>query len=506
MPDVPEKVLIDTNIIINLEDNKEIEDSYSDLNRICGENGIQILIHESSYADVLQDKDEGRKNISLSKLGKYPRVNKTQRGKIQKEADFGPIKSQNDEVDTDLLVSLQLGVVDLLITQDQDLRARVKDGALDGKVLNAMDALSILKKLFGSIFVDYKHVQDKQCDQYHHDDVFFSSLKDDYGEANFKSWYEKCMRSHRKCWVIEQNGVIAGMIIYKDEDNKEELKALSIPGDRVLKICLFKTDESIKGEKFGEQLLKTAMDFAYRNGYDSTFLTVYPKQVALIKLISRFGFKKGSAKSGEDSYYKYTKVTEVGKSMPPFEFHKSYWPCIKVSNVKKYCIPIRPEFHSRLFPEADQKLQKQLKFDFDPLPQTPGNAIRKIYICRAPLNSMEPGSLLLFYRSGDSVITSVGVLEEYVKANNYEVLTKIAGSRSVYSSDELLERTEGSKIAKAVNFYYAENFAEPITLINLKKYGVLKNAPQSIMLLSDKCFDVFFSKLLNDKDRGIFCE
>lgn len=511
MTDVPEKILIDTNILINLEDNKEIEDNYSNLNRICGENGIQILIHESSYADVLQDKDEGRKKISLSKLGKYPRVNKTQRSKAQKEADFGQIKSRNDEVDTDLLVSLQLGVVDLLITQDQDLLSRVKGGPLDGKVLNATDALNILKKLFGSIFVDYKHVQDKQCDQYHHDDGFFSSLKDDYGEAIFICWYEKCMRLHRKCWVIEQSGVIAGMIIYKDEDNEEELKALSIPGDRVLKICLFKTDESIKGEKFGEQLLKTAMDFAYRNGYDSTFLTVYPKQATLIKLISRFGFKKGSAKNREDSYFKYTKVTEVGKSMPPFEFHKSYWPCIKVYNVKKYCIPIRPEFHSRLFPEADQKLQKQPQqltfgFDFDPLPQTPGNAIRKIYICRARLNSMEPGSLLLFYRSVDSVITSVGVLEEYIEADSYEKLTKIAGSRSVYSSDELMGITEGGKLAKVVNFYYAENFIEPITLKDMKKHGVLKNAPQSIMLLSDKCFDVFFLKLLNDKDRGIFCE
>jgi ribosomal protein S18 acetylase RimI-like enzyme len=295
------------------------------------------------------------------------------------------------------------------------LQSRVEGGELDGKVLSAADALGVLEGLFGSIFVDYKHVQDKHCDQYHHDDGFFSSLKNDYGKVEFTSWYEKCMRLHRKCWVIEQNGEIAGMIIYKDEDNKEELKALSIPGNRVLKICLFKTDESIKCEKFGEQLLKTAMDFAYRNGYDSTFLTVYPKQAALIKLISRFGFKKGLSKeNGEYSYYKYTKVTEAGKSMSPFEFHKSYWPCIKVSDVDKYCIPIRPEFHARLFPEADQKLQKQLTLGFDPLPQTPGNAIRKIYICRAQLISMDPGSLLLFYRSTDSVITSVGVLEEYI--------------------------------------------------------------------------------------------
>jgi hypothetical protein len=67
-----------------------------------------------------------------------------------------------------------------------------------------------------------------------------------------------------------------------------------------------------------------------------------------------------------------------------------------------------------------------------------------------------------------------------------------------------LERTEGNKIAKAVNFYYAENLVKPIALKDLKKHGVLKNAPQSIMLLSNECFDVLFSELLNDKDREIF--
>jgi L-amino acid N-acyltransferase YncA len=504
MTDVPEKILIDTNIIINLEDNKKIGNSYSELNRICGENGIQILIHESSYQDVLQDKDENRKKISLSKLEKYPKVNRTQCSNAQKESEFGPIKSRNDEVDTDLLVSLQLGVVDLLVTQDINLRARVKNTKLEQKTLDTAETLSILNNLFGSIFVDYKHVKDGFCDQYHHSDNFFSSLKRDYGEPEFTSWYEKCMRARRKCWVIEQSGVIAGMIIYKDEDDQEELRTLSVPGDRVLKLCLFKTDESIKGERFGEQLLKTAMDFAYRNGYCSAYLTVFPKHAPLIKLINRFGFIKGSEKKGEDSYYKLTKVSEAGNAMEPFDFHKAFWPCVKHSDVNKYCIPIRPEFHARLFPEADKKLQQQLTLDFDPLPQTPGNAIRKVYICHARLKAMEPGSLLLFYRSTNSVITSIGVLEEYLEADNYMSLTKIVGTRSVYSSDELLDITEGEKVAKVVNFYYAEDFIQPIPLQTLLSYGVLKSPPQSIISLKNDRFEIFFSELLSEKDRGMF--
>ena len=68
---VPEKILIDTNIIIGLEDNKAVQAIYSQLNRVCGENGIQIFVHESSYEDINQDADEERRIISLSKLEKY---------------------------------------------------------------------------------------------------------------------------------------------------------------------------------------------------------------------------------------------------------------------------------------------------------------------------------------------------------------------------------------------------------------------------------------------------
>ena len=145
MNGIPQKILIDTNIIINLEDNKEIGTNYSAFNRICAEYGIQIYIHESSYQDILQDKNEDRKKISLSKLEKYPRIHKTPRTKQQKEADFGPIKNSHDEVDTDLLVSLELNLTDVLITEDKGLKTRVKNGALNQKVLNVAEALNELK-------------------------------------------------------------------------------------------------------------------------------------------------------------------------------------------------------------------------------------------------------------------------------------------------------------------------------------------------------------------------
>ncbi len=50
-------ILIDTNIIINLEDNKEIDKPYADLSRICNQFGITLYSHEASRDDVERDKD-----------------------------------------------------------------------------------------------------------------------------------------------------------------------------------------------------------------------------------------------------------------------------------------------------------------------------------------------------------------------------------------------------------------------------------------------------------------
>lgn len=497
---VPEKILIDTNIIFGLEDNKKVQASYSGLNRMCGENGVQIFVHESSIEDIAQDTDEERRQISLSKLEKYPRINKTPQTKKQKEDSFGFIRKRNDDVDTDLLVSLSLGVVDLVVTEDQDFIARVKDHEdLREKVLNVQDALSLLDAIFGNVLVDYKHVEEKKCDQFDCNDPFFDSLKEDY--EGFEKWFAKCMREQRECWAIESEESIAGIIIRNEESQRGELDELEIPGEQVLKLCLFKTAESISGEKYGEQLLKAAMDFAFRNEYDVTFLTVLPKQEGLIRLISRFGFQRAKDKGEEHVYYKYTKVLDELEVESPFDFHRCFWPCVKCTDVDVYVVPIKPEFHARLFPEAHVATTEQLDFGFDERPQTPGNAIRKIYVCNAMTRTIAPGSILLFYRTGGgSLVTSVGVLEEYIEVEDHEHLVRIASGRSVYSHDELADKR------KAVNFYYAEDFEEPISLVQLREAGLLMGAPQSITKIDLQGFLALLESALTEKDREIFYE
>jgi hypothetical protein len=69
MPEI--KLLIDTNIIIGLEDAGEVKASFADVVRKCGENGIRVFVHEASRKDVERDKDLARRKATLSKIGKF---------------------------------------------------------------------------------------------------------------------------------------------------------------------------------------------------------------------------------------------------------------------------------------------------------------------------------------------------------------------------------------------------------------------------------------------------
>jgi len=502
--ELPTKILIDTNIIINLEDNREVQANYSNFHRLCSDNKIQLLIHASSFDDIKNDKDEERRKISLSKLSKYSKVKKTPRTQEQKEQRFGKIKGPNDEVDTDLLVSLSVNVADWLISEDRDLISRVENSDLATRVFTVAQALELFETSYGTVPVLYKNVLERTCDEYHHDDKFFDSLKLDYGAEGFSKWYEeKCMREQRNCWVIEHNDHIAGMIIYKEEADAEELKELSIPGSKVLKICLFKTSETIRGEKYGEQLLKTAMDYAYRNGFESTFLTVLPHHRELTGLIEKFGFTTGKKKGQEKSYYKYSVPPEDNSVINSFDFHRTYWPCIMAQEVSKYVVPITPVFHARLFPDAHEKLEDQIELDLNPVSQITGNTIRKVYICNAALKEMAPGSIVCFYRTEDQLLTSIGVLEEYISTRDPKQLREFVGRRSVYSNDELKNKINGKNTAKAMNFYFATDLENPVDLHILLNAGILKGSPQSISIIPNQAFNVLLESI-SQNDRGIF--
>src|SRR6516165_4094353 len=79
-----------------------------------------------------------------------------------------------------------------------------------------------------------------------------------------------------------------------------------------------------------------------------------------------------------------------------FDFDREHYPrfCDGPS-VRKFCVPIRPDYHRRLFPEIAFGAELPLfpATTFAPMlahgsVSTPGNTIRKVYLCRAKITRM----------------------------------------------------------------------------------------------------------------------
>jgi rRNA-processing protein FCF1 len=143
------KLLIDTNIIIGLEDDREVADHFSAMHRKCSEHGVSLFVHEASKEDIDRDKDVARKRRTLSKIKKFPLLKTS--GKptdAALEKLFGVLKKPNDKVDATLLHSLSKHSIDFLVSEDDGLRKRAESAGLGSRVLTVLDALSWLRRTY----------------------------------------------------------------------------------------------------------------------------------------------------------------------------------------------------------------------------------------------------------------------------------------------------------------------------------------------------------------------
>ena len=102
--------LIDTNILIGLEDDREISPVMATLNRLANKYGVKMPVHEAAIEDINRDKNIERRKVTLSKLAKYdilPKIRALTKENL--ESEFGNIRKPNDEVDCRLLKALKVG-------------------------------------------------------------------------------------------------------------------------------------------------------------------------------------------------------------------------------------------------------------------------------------------------------------------------------------------------------------------------------------------------------------
>jgi predicted nucleic acid-binding protein len=345
------KLLVDTNVVIALEDPQPVQASLAELARLCNEHSIGLFVDGANYDDVSRDKNDHRREITLSKLEKFQRLRNVP---LPDESilisKFGAIKSDNDRSDVRLLATLDSKAVDFLVTADIGLHKRAERAALESSVLTVEEALTWLKQSFATKPVALPYIIERKAYELSQPNAMFTSLRSDY--PGFDQWFDKCKRQHRNCWVLEIEKEVAGLVIRKDETHADA--QTNHRGPRILKICTFKVQEYYQGEKFGELLLKQVLWYAQRNSYDLVYVTVFPKHAFLIALLRYYGFQETmKLQNGELVLEKPLLNGPLPNlSEPAWDFARTNYPRFHDGpGVKKFCIPIQPDYHRRLFPE-----------------------------------------------------------------------------------------------------------------------------------------------------------
>ena len=495
------KLLVDTNVVIALEDPQPVQASLAELFRLCNEHSIGLFVDGANYDDVARDKNDQRRQVTLSKLEKFQRLrNVPMRDEAGLVARFGAIKSDNDRSDVRLLVALESKAVDFLVPADIGLHKRAEKASLDTGVLTIEEALTWLKQSFATKSVALPHVVERKAYELSQTDAMFASLRLDY--PLFDQWFDKCKKQHRDCWVLEIENEVAGIVIRKDEAHADA--QTSHRGPKILKLCTFKVREEFQGEKFGELLLKQVLWHAQHNSYDLAYITAFAKHAFLIDLLKYYGFQETmTVTTGEVLLEKPLLKGQLPALLQPaFDFDRLNYPRFHDGpTVRKFCIPIQAGYHRRLFPEIafGRELPLFPTETFGPIlsrgvSRTPGNTIRKVYLCRAKTTKIKPGDILLFYMSKDEglaatqSITTVSVAEQVINVSNSDDLIRLTAKRSVFSADEM--RAMGATPAdpvKVIDFLLVGHIQPPVQLPTLVTSGVFSNRPpQSIALLSEE--------------------
>lgn len=493
------RFLLDTNIILAIEDFSEVKEAFSELVRKCQEHRVPTFVHEISMEDISHDRDQRRRRIMLSKFEKFARIeNVPIPSRAELEKRYGQFKRQNDYIDSILLYSVtDLLVADFLITEDIELhKAAAKEGR-QNQVLRVREALVWINETFEPKSIILAKIEERICYQIDRSDPLFDSLREDYKE--FDEWWNKCCRQHRKAWTIQADKKLAGLVVIKDEGSLEAPP--SVPGKKVLKVSTFKVSEKFRGERIGEHFIKKITWFASLNKYDSIYLTAFPKQKFLVEILQEFGFDiAGRTDNGELIIYK----SFLGQKddLSPLNFHKKYYPLLPQNSARKFLIPIIPQYHEKLFPEAttlpELPLFEQLDAKGSILEREiriTANTIRKVYLCRTPTKSIQPGDILFFYLSkAQSIqncqcITAIAVAEHTQETDRFDTLIQNVGRRSVYSIDELnnLLKQKTSPIT-IINFYLSAYSFPPVSLKDLLENKIIKAPPRSVLRIDETDF------------------
>ncbi|BAP87353.1 putative uncharacterized protein [Burkholderiales bacterium GJ-E10] len=482
------RFLLDTNILIPLEDSKRpLLPSLANFVRLATAHGHALLYHPASVEDIRQDGDIERRKQTIQRLAQYTSLSARPDCPWNKgEVD------RNDAADNEILYALQLDAVHALVTEDKKIHAKAKTHGLVDRVYTIQTAEDLLRRLHERQTVSLPNIDDVPLYSLSPllRSTFFDSLRARY--PGFDDWFAIKARSGRNAWVNwERENELGGICIYDRQDNEPITDTMTLPG-AALKLATFKVGVTNRGKKIGELFLKMAFRHASINRLEHIFIHGDEDEHRfLFEMLEDFGFSKVGYHPGSTNhdavYLKPHPVAAPADPLSPFDYARRYFPHFRHdAGVSKYIVPIQPPYHRILFPDYPSPMDLQMALFQQPNPA--GNAIKMAYLCHAQTKHIEPGSIVLFYRSRDErAITSIGVVESYDTLSEAADIVARVKRRTVYSMEEIGKMA--AKSTRVMLFRLVRHLENPLPQSWLEKGGVLNGAPQSIMKISDDRFE-----------------
>ncbi|HET6989696.1 MAG TPA: hypothetical protein VFJ43_00155 [Bacteroidia bacterium] len=478
------KILIDTNIIIHLEDNKVVDTNFSSFYQFAISNKCEVFYHSSCIRDIKRDRDLSRKEITLSKFKKYNPF--PDPANITAEfIEMVGQKKENDEIDNIQLFQIYKGYADLFITEDLGIKEKAAIADLKSKVLTIEEGLKVLREKFTLVVPQHpsligcsiREIENNLSEQ------FFDSLRESY--PGFNNWFLKCAKQNRKCYLLKVDSQISAILIYHLENSIEH----ALPGisDEALKMCTLKVDETVFGYRLGELFLQKMFALCIERKINYLYLTVFHHHEHLIYLLGKYGFKKEEFvnKNGAKELRMIKSLIkeqnrERSQAISSHPFYNDS------SEVNKFVIPIQEKFYVTLF--KDGSLREPTIFDgtLDALNEIEGNTISKAYLCKSKRNTMKSGDLLFFYSSGKhKTIEPIGILDQVIYTKDVEEINSLVKRKTVYTESQLIELIDGKKDITVLIFRLLYYLKKPIKFKDIKELESYSNNFQTITTLSE---------------------
>lgn len=470
------RVLLDTNIIIHREASKVINQDIGVLFNWLDKLRHTKCVHPLTAAELNRNINAETARTMQAKLANYHVLQTVAPlNDAVKQVSLAIDTLPNDLDDTKLLNEVYCERVDLLISEDKKIHTKaVRLGISDRvfridnfleKVISEnpdfvnYNVLSVKREYFGNIDLN---------------DDFFDSFRGDY--LGFDKWYNGKAGNNDKAYVCYEDNSLKAFLFLKVEEENESYSDLNptFNKKRRLKIGTFKVVSN--GLRIGERFLKIIFDNARQYKVDEIYVTIFdtrPELLNLTSLLEKFGFKyygiKTSA-SGEEKVYvrDFSKIADEQNPKLTFPWLS------KTSDV--YIIPIRPEYHTELFPDSILRTESAIDFIEN---QPHRNAISKSYISHSFNRSLKPTDIIVFYRSGGiykGVATTIGIVDNVIiNIADLNQLTQICRKRTVLTDTELKEYWDWKPNNRpfVINFLYAFSFVKRITLKGMLDTGIL---------------------------------